>query len=304
MVLVIMAAGMGSRYGGLKQLDPLGPGGEFLLDYSIYDAKLAGFNKVVFVIKKENLDLFRDTVGKRIEKNIKVDYVFQDITDVPDFLAVPADRVKPLGTAHAIYCCRKVVDEPFAVINSDDFYGRDAFVQLAGFLKNCSLSTNKQHEYCMAGYILSNTLTENGTVSRGVCSCDHAGYLSTVVEHTKIGRDSKGTVVNTFEDGTTRPIPEDLIVSMNCWGFTPVFFEALSKGFLGFNEKLISNPSKAEYYLPTAVQDEINSGKGSVKVLVTSSKWFGVTYKEDREGVVATLNKLINDGIYPAALWT
>lgn len=303
MILVIMAAGMGSRYGGLKQLDPLGPGGEFLLDYSIYDAKAAGFDRVVFVIKEENLELFRETVGKRIENNIRVDYVFQDIRDVPEGLPVPADRVKPLGTAHAVYCCRNVVDEPFAVINSDDFYGRDAFMCLAKYLRAEGTGSGKPHRYCMAGYRLMNTLTENGTVSRGVCTADADGYLSTVVEHTKIGRNSEGTVVNTFEDGSVKPIPEDLVVSMNCWGFSTDIFGSLSKGFEQFAKKLADNPAKAEYYLPTAVQSEIDEGTATVKVLVTEAKWFGVTYKEDRPGVVSAINDLISQGVYPEKLW-
>lgn len=300
MILVIMAAGMGSRYGGLKQLDPLGPGGEFLLDYSIYDAMAAGFDKVVFVIKRENLELFRETVGKRIEKHVKVDYVFQTIDDIPQGITVPEGRVKPWGTAHAVYCCRKVVDEPFAVINSDDFYGREAFESLGRFLS--SQESSPVHRYCMAGYYLKNTLTENGSVSRGVCS-SNAGKLTTIVEHTKIERLSDGMLVNTFEDGSIEKLDEELLVSMNCWGFTPDFFTALEDGLTGFFDANKANLLKAEYYLLTAVQKEISEMTATVDILQTDAKWFGVTYKEDRAGVVQEIRKLIDEGKYPQRLW-
>ena len=302
MTLVIMAAGMGSRYGGLKQLDPLGPGGEFLLDYSIYDAIKAGFNKVVFVIKKENLELFRETVGERIEKAIKVEYAFQTIEDIPENGMIPEGRVKPWGTAHAVYCCRKYVDEPFAVINSDDFYGAEAFKCLADYLGK-SGDAGSVHRYCMAAYMLKNTLTENGSVSRGVC-LDKDGNLTSITEHTKIERLSDGRLVNTEDDGTQKMLDENLHVSMNCWGFTPEFFGTLEKGLKEFfeinkGEKL----NKAEYYLLTAVQDEIDAGTATVKLLETDAKWFGVTYKEDRPKVVEAIRKLIEAGVYPEKLW-
>ncbi len=316
MTLIIMAAGMGSRYGGLKQLDPLGPGGEFLLDYSIYDAKAAGFDKVVFVIKEENLELFRDTVGKRIENVIRVEYAFQDINEIPAGYSVPEGRVKPWGTAHAVYCCRKYVNEPFAVINSDDFYGREAFECLADYLKKSEnkagvneaadspdVNGNGVRSYCMAGYMLKNTLTENGSVSRGVCS-DRDGFLTTIVEHTKIERLADGRLVNTFEDGRQEELSENLHVSMNCWGFTPEFFDTLEKGLVDFfeanrGEKL----NKAEYYLLTAVQNEIDAGTATVAVLETAAKWFGVTYREDRPKVVESIKRLIQEGVYPEKLW-
>ena len=304
MTLIIMAAGMGSRYGGLKQLDPLGPGGEFLLDYSIYDAVKAGFNKVVFVIKKENLELFRETVGERIEKAVKVEYAFQDIADIPENGSIPEGRVKPWGTAHAVYCCRKLVDEPFAVINSDDFYGAEAFKCLADYLNGESLAVNTQtHKYCMAAYMLKNTLTENGSVSRGVCM-DKDGNLTSIKEHTKIERLSDGRLINTEDDGSQKELDENLHVSMNCWGFTPEFFNTLEKGLKTFfdvnkGEKL----NKAEYYLLTAVQDEIDAGTATVKLLETDAKWFGVTYKEDRPKVVEAIRKLIAEGVYPEKLW-
>ena len=302
MTLIIMAAGMGSRYGGLKQLDPLGPGGEFLLDYSIYDAKAAGFDKVVFVIKKENLELFRSTVGERIEKAIKVEYAFQDIEDIPENGSIPEGRVKPWGTAHAVYCCRKYVNEPFAVINSDDFYGAEAFKCLADYLSKAK-TVNGVHSYCMAAYLLKNTLTENGSVSRGVCM-DKDGNLTSISEHTKIERLSDGRLINTDENGDIEELDENLHVSMNCWGFTPEFFTTLEKGLKDFfdqnkGEKL----NKAEYYLLTAVQDEIDAKTAEVKLLETDAKWFGVTYKEDRPKVVEAIRKLIDDGKYPEKLW-
>ena len=302
MTLIIMAAGMGSRYGGLKQLDPLGPGGEFLLDYSIYDAIKAGFTKVVFVIKKENLELFRETVGERIEKAIKVEYAFQTIEDIPENGTIPEGRVKPWGTAHAVYCCRKYVDEPFAVINSDDFYGAEAFKCLADYLGKTQTDDNI-HRYSMAAYMLKNTLTENGSVSRGVC-LDKNGNLTSITEHTKIERLSDGRLINTDENGKIEELDENLHVSMNCWGFTPEFFGTLEKGLKDFfeinkGEKL----NKAEYYLLTAVQDEIDAGTATVKLLETDAKWFGVTYKEDRPKVVEAIRKLIADGVYPEKLW-
>ena len=302
MTLIIMAAGMGSRYGGLKQLDPLGPGGEFLLDYSIYDAIKAGFTKVVFVIKKENLELFRETVGERIEKAIKVEYAFQTIEDIPENGTIPEGRVKPWGTAHAVYCCRKYVDEPFAVINSDDFYGAEAFKCLADYLEKTQANDNI-HRYSMAAYMLKNTLTENGSVSRGVC-LDKDGDLTSITEHTKIERLSDGRLINTDENGKIEELDENLHVSMNCWGFTPEFFGTLEKGLKDFfeinkGEKL----NKAEYYLLTAVQDEIDAGTATVKLLETDAKWFGVTYKEDRPKVVEAIRKLIADGVYPEKLW-
>lgn len=302
MTLIIMAAGMGSRYGGLKQLDPLGPGGEFLLDYSIYDAIKAGFTKVVFVIKKENLELFRETVGERIEKAIKVEYAFQTIEDIPENGTIPEDRVKPWGTAHAVYCCRKYVDEPFAVINSDDFYGAEAFKCLADYLGKTQANDNI-HRYSMAAYMLKNTLTENGSVSRGVC-LDKDGNLTSITEHTKIERLSDGRLINTDENGKIEELDENLHVSMNCWGFTPEFFGTLEKGLKDFfeinkGEKL----NKAEYYLLTAVQDEIDAGTATVKLLETDAKWFGVTYKEDRPKVVEAIRRLIDEGKYPENLW-
>ena len=286
MTLIIMAAGMGSRYGGLKQLDPLGPGGEFLLDYSIYDAIKAGFTKVVFVIKKENLELFRETVGERIEKAIKVEYAFQTIEDIPENGIIPEGRVKPWGTAHA-------------GTENKSYYCMDC---LADYLGKTQANDNI-HRYSMAAYMLKNTLTENGSVSRGVC-LDKDGNLISITEHTKIERLSDGRLINTDENGKIEELDENLHVSMNCWGFTPEFFGTLEKGLKDFfeinkGEKL----NKAEYYLLTAVQDEIDAGTATVKLLETDAKWFGVTYKEDRPKVVEAIRKLIADGVYPEKLW-
>lgn len=304
MTLIIMAAGMGSRYGGLKQLDPIGPGGEFLLDYSIYDAMAAGFDHVIFVIKEENLELFRETVGKRIEDKVRVDYAFQKLEDIPDGYDIPEGRVKPYGTAHAVYCCRGLADDAFAVINSDDFYGREAFTCLADYLKKAEEIKADYHPYCMVGYSLKNTLTENGTVSRGVCTTDEEENLTTIVEHTKLERLSDGRVVNHSESGALEEVLEDSPVSMNCWGFTPAFFDTLEQGMKSFFDKdIAANPAKAEYYILTAVQDEISRKTGRVRVLKTDAKWFGVTYKEDRPGVVAAVRALIDAGVYPEKLW-
>lgn len=298
MTLVILAAGMGSRYGGLKQIDPIGPSGEFIVDYSIYDAIKAGFDKVVFIIKRENLDLFRDTVGKRVEKHIKVEYVFQDINDIPDGFSVPDERSKPWGTGHAVISAADVVDDGFVVINSDDFYGRDTFIKLGEFLK--SANTDTKYHFCMAGFIIENTLTDNGHVSRGVCETDGNGYLTRVTERTKIQKN--GELVQYFENDEWHTIPAGSTVSMNCWAFSPDLFSELKRLFIGFFDKA-SNLSKDEFYLPFAVQDLIDEGKCDVKVLSTNAKWYGVTYHEDRQMVVNAIKNMVVDGVYPEKLW-
>ena len=297
MTLVIMAAGMGSRYGGLKQIDPVGPKGEFIVDYSIFDAIAAGFDKVVFIIKEENLDLFRDTVGKRVEEKIKVEYAFQAMTDLPAGCVAPEGRTKPLGTGHAVWCARNAVgDDNFAVINSDDFYGRDAFATLAGFLKNA-----KNSDWCMAGYVLKNTITENGTVSRGVCTTEN-GKLTHVVERTKIGAHEGGIAYE--EDGVWTPLDEESLVSMNCWGFTPAIFPALERGLAAFMENdLPGNLEKAEFFLPFLVQDELSAGRCGVDVLRTEAKWYGVTYTADRPVMVEFLKQATEEGVYPLGLF-
>lgn len=284
--LVVMAAGMGSRFGGLKQLEPMGPNGEVILDFSVYDAKEAGFTKVVFIIKHEIEEEFKRVVGSRIEKIIDVDYAFQETNMLPDGFVCPADRVKPWGTAHAVYCCRDVVTTPFAVINADDFYGKSAFVKMYDFLK-------KQTEnYCMVGFRLENTLTENGTVSRGICEIED-GILKTVTERTSIA-DCKYTE----DDGKTWvELPADTVVSMNLWGFTPDIFGYIEDYIVRFLKEKINVP-KSECYLPSVVSELIDNNIKKVSVLVAEDKWYGVTYKEDKSGVVAAIAKKIENGEY------
>ncbi len=301
MTLVIMAAGMGSRYGGLKQIDPVTRHGEFIVDFSIYDAVRAGFDRVVFVIKEENYDVFRETVGKRIEKSVKVSYAFQRMTDLPEGFTVPEGRVKPWGTAHAVLSAAAVTDEPFAVINSDDFYGRDAFVKLHDFL--ASPENDGRAHYAMAGYILENTITENGSVARGICEVDASGKLTRVTERTKI-QENDGKV-QFFEDDAWHDIDRRAVVSMNCWAFTPELFTALRNGFADFMAKLpeTPDPKKAEFFLPFLVQSEIDAGKCDVRVLETSAKWYGVTYREDKPRFVAFVEEQIRAGNYPDGLF-
>jgi len=302
MTLVILAAGMGSRYGGLKQLDPMTDSGNFIIDFSIYDALRAGFDKVVFIIKEENLELFRETIGNRIEKKINVSYAFQKIDDLPSGFSVPEGRTKPWGTAHAVYCVRDIVKENFAVINADDFYGRDTFVQLAKHLKDASSENGVAH-HCMVGFALGNTLTENGTVSRGECDVTADGMLKSVTERTKImKKDTCAAYLN--DDGETwTDLPFDTIVSMNCWGFTSDLFSHLEEELVTFLSNLGSNPLKAEFYLPAAVDTQQKAGLCDVKVYPTTSLWQGVTYAEDKARVKAAIKALIDSGEYPNQLW-
>ena len=284
--LVVMAAGMGSRFGGLKQIEPIGKNGEILIDFSIYDAVKAGFNKVVFVIKHSIEKDFKAVVGKRIEKMVKTEYVFQENDVLPDGFVCPADRVKPWGTAHAVLCCRDVVKEPFAVINADDYYGQSAYKQMADFLKS------NDKDYCMVGFRLVNTLTDNGSVSRGVCEIKD-GDLVSVTERTKIF-DCKYSE----DDGATwTALKPDTVVSMNLWGFMPDLFDYAADGFVDFLREKINVP-KSEYFLPSVVSKLIETGEKKVKVLVAEDKWYGVTYKEDKEDVCAALNKMVDDGLY------
>ena len=301
LTLVIMAAGMGSRYGGLKQLDPITSNGEFIIDFSIYDALRAGFDKVVFIIKRENYEAFRETVGNRISGHIKTEYVFQDLDALPEGISVPEGRVKPWGTAHAVLCAADAVDGPFAVINSDDFYGADAFRQLKNFFDSISPDCGKAH-FAMVGYVLGNTLTENGYVSRGECVSDGSGILSSVTERTKIKRNEDGRVVY-LDDGTEKEISEDTIVSMNCWGFTPAIFGHIREGFRKFFGGEGFVPEKSEYYLPSAVMEMISGKECDVRLLTTDAKWYGVTYHEDKQFVVDEIRKLIEKGEYPDNLW-
>lgn len=283
--LVVMAAGMGSRFGGLKQIEPVGRNGEALLDFSVYDAVKAGFTKVVFVIKHAIEQDFKQLVGKRIEKMVKVEYVFQETDVLPEGFVCPEARVKPWGTAHAILCCKDVVKEPFAVVNADDFYGRSAFLQIANFLKN------ETEKYCMVGFRLVNTLTENGYVSRGVCEIKD-NMLQSVTERTKIV-DCKYTE----DDVNWITLSPDTVVSMNLWGFMPDIFSYIEEGFKEFLKENITEP-KSEYYLPSVVSSLIESGKKQVEVLVAEDKWYGVTYKEDKQNVVDAIGKMVDDGLY------
>lgn len=297
LTLLILAAGMGSRYGGLKQLDPIGPSGEFIIDYSIYDAKYAGFTKVVFVIKEENLELFRETVGKRIEKIMEVEYVFQKTEDIPQDIQITINRSKPWGTAHAVYCARNAVTSSFAVINADDFYGRDAFIKLHDFLTD-----PQKASYCMVGYPLRNTITENGTVSRGRCAVSDQNYLLDVKEMTKIMRTEDGKLRN-IEPGNECELPEDTIVSMNCWGFTTQIFKTMEEKMSLFFENNQEKLDKAEFFLPNLVAESMKEGTCKVEVMTSKDKWFGVTYKEDKEKVVESVGELIKDKVYPQKLF-
>ncbi len=299
MTLVILAAGMGSRYGGLKQIDPITDHGEFIIDFSIFDAVKSGFDKVVFIIKKENYEAFRDTVGSRVEPYIKVEYAFQGIEDIPEGFSVPADRVKPWGTSHALLCAKELVKDNFAVINADDFYGRDAFLRLAEHLKD--LSPGDKH-YCMIGYILRNTLTENGTVSRGRCVTDDKSMLCSITELTKI-KTNGSDALYLDENGQWIDLSGDTVVSMNCWGLTPAIFDELEEGFKRFLSSEKGKELKSEYYLPGAVDDMMQEGLCDVKVYATTASWYGVTYSEDKEGVKESLRALIESGEYPEFLW-
>ena len=302
MTLVILAAGLGSRYGGLKQLDPMTDSGNFIIDFSVYDAIRAGFDHVVFIIKEENLELFKETIGNRIEKKIRVSYVFQSVNDLPVGLTLPEGRTKPWGTGHAIYCARNAVQDHFAVINADDFYGRDTFVQLAKHLSMNDLSGQLAH-HCMVGFRLGNTLTENGTVSRGVCDVDNNGMLKEVVERTKIEkRETCAAYLN--DDGETwTELDFDTIVSMNCWGFTPDIFGKLEDEFREFYAKNADNPLKSEFYLPFAVQQQKDEGVCDVRVYPTQSRWYGVTYSEDKPRVKSAIQAMVDAGEYPSDLW-
>lgn len=294
-VLVVMAAGMGSRYGGLKQIDPVGPNGQIIMHYSIYDAWKAGFRRVVFIIKEELLDAFRERIGNAAEKLMQVDYVFQSPDKLPEGCTMPKGRTKPLGTGHAIYCVRGVVSEPFAVINADDFYGAQAFQCLYDYLKDAQ--DDDKYRYCMVGYRVENTLTENGTVSRGICEADENGYLADIVERTAISRDANGVI----SDPEAGEIAEGTLVSMNMWGFTPSFLDELEAGLRTFmTDELPKNPAKGEYYLPFAVDHLIQNGQATAKVLQTSAQWYGVTYKEDKPVVVDALRRMTEAGLYPA----
>ena len=300
-VLVIMAAGMGSRYGGLKQIDPVDEYGNIIMDFSVYDAKRAGFEQVVFIIKKENEADFKAAVGNRIEKQMGVSYVFQDLKKIPEGFSVPEGRTKPWGTAHAILCCEEAVDGPFAVINADDFYGREAFRVMYDYL--AGHEDDEKYRFAMVGYQVENTLTENGSVARGVCGLDGAGCLLDITERTKIWRQD-GRIVYEDERGAAVTIPEGTPVSMNLWGFSTGIFKELSLRFPAFlNRALRENPLKGEFYIPSVVDGLIREGRASVRVLRSHDRWFGVTYREDKPLVVEAVRKLKAEGAYSERLW-
>jgi len=293
--LLVLAAGMGSRYGGLKQIDPVGPGGETIIDYSIYDALRAGFGKLVFVIRKGIEQPFKEIIGSRFEKRVPVEYVFQELDQLPPGFQVPAGRTKPWGTGHAILVAADAIHEPFAVINGDDFYGAQGFRALAEHLQSGS------PDYSLVGFVLRNTLSEFGSVARGLCKVSANGYLEDVVELTKIEPD--GThAKNTRADGQVTALTGDETVSMNMWGFSPRLFAELKEYFVKFFEQN-SQDLKSEFFIPSAVNELVSSGRAGVKVLPTNDSWFGITYREDHPRVVANIGRLIQDGTYPERLW-
>lgn len=298
--LFVLAAGMGSRYGGLKQIDGLGPNGETIMDYSIYDAVKAGFGKVVFVIRKDFEEDFREKILSKYSGHIPTEIVFQSLDKLPEGYRLPESsaRTKPWGTNHALLMGKGVIKEPFAIINADDFYGAESFKILADFLTSVE---GKKNAYCMIGYRVGNTLSEGGSVARGVCETDRDGFLTKVVERTAIQRNEKGEIAFTDENGREQTLSEDTPVSMNMWGFTPDYFDYAEEGFKAFLDKNLG-AEKAEYYIPSCVDTLINNGTATVKVLDTPSKWFGVTYSSDRPAVVAKFKELHDKGVYPDRL--
>lgn len=295
--LLILAAGVGSRYGGLKQVDGMGPGGEAILEFSVYDALRAGFGKVVFVIRKDIEAEFRERIGRKIERQVAVEYAFQEMNTGLDWLPTPPHREKPWGTGHAILSAQKVIAEPFAAINADDFYGADAFNVLGQFLQHeCAPDT-----YGMVAYQLANTLSENGHVSRGVCSVDAGGYLTEVTERTKIARLEDG-IYYTGDQGEQHLLAENTPVSMNFWGFHHGIFDELETQFRAFVEANMQQP-RAEFYIPTVVNNMLHAGKVRVRVLSSASQWYGVTYPEDKETVRGALARVAGEGGYPVPLW-
>lgn len=296
-VLVIMAAGMGSRYGGLKQIDPIDSDGHIIIDFSIYDAVRAGFEKVIFIIKRENEQIFRETIGKRAEGLMEVAYVFQELENIPEGFSVPEGRIKPWGTGHAVLSCMDSIDGPFAVINADDYYGPEAFKMIYDYLT--THDDDSKYRYTMVGYRLGNTLTENGHVSRGVCTVDDNGYLTGICERTYIVMTPDGAAYSEDDGQTLIPISPEERVSMNMWGFTASFMHALKDQFTDFlANEVPSNPLKAEYFLPSVVSSLLAADKATVQVLHSNDKWYGVTYKEDKSAVVAAIAELKQRGIY------
>lgn len=298
-ILLIMAAGMGSRYGGLKQMDPIGPSGELILDYSLFDARRAGFERAVIIIKRENEKDFREVLGDRVSRHMQVDYAYQDMTALPEGYAVPEGRQKPWGTGHAVLSAASLVNAPFCAINADDYYGVEAFRLCYEHLTRLS----GEGDMCMVGYLLKNTLSDTGSVARGVCQLDERGYLRDITERTHIISTVDGPLMT--EDGQSyTALAPDTVVSLNMWGFPAGMMQALQNGFPAFLEQtLASNPLKGEYFLPSVVDAELRAGHATVRVYTTSDKWFGVTYREDKPEVEHALSRMTADGLYPSPLW-
>lgn len=302
-VLVVMAAGMGSRYGGLKQIDPVGPHGELIIDYSIFDARRAGFETVVFVIKPELEETFRQAIGDRLSRYMTVKYAYQELSDLPAGYAVPEGRVKPWGTCHAVLAARRQVHGPFAVINSDDYYGPQAFQEIYDYLSSTA-DRPGQYQYAMVGYRLGNTVTEHGTVARGVCETDEEGFLRQITERTQIAKEGEDARYTQDGGQTWTPLSGDTVVSMNLWGFTRSFLDEASVGFPAFLRRtLVEDPMKGEYFLPYVVERLIHTDKARVKVLRSGDKWYGVTYPQDKPLVMQALADMTREGRYPAPLW-
>ena len=299
--LLVLAAGIGSRYGGLKQADPVGPNGELIIHYSVYDALRAGFGKVVFLIRRDIEEAFRERVGRDVERQVDVTYAFQELGNLPPGFAIPEGRVKPWGTGHAVLCCRDAVTTNFAAINADDFYGAESYRVLAGYLKSAQ-DTAGTHQYSMVGYVLSNTLSEHGHVARGVCQVGPDGYLQAIKERLHIEPFADGVKFQE-EDGSWTPVSAESVVSMNMWGFTPSFFDELAAHFPRFLAQSAANPLKAEFLLPDIVGELVQEGHTRVKVLPTPERWFGVTYQADRPRVQVAVRELIAQGKYPSRLW-
>lgn len=301
-VLVIMAAGMGSRYGGLKQMDSMDEYGNKIIDFSIYDAMQAGFEKVVFIIKKSIMEEFKEKIGDRISKHIKVEYVYQELDKLPDGYPIPDGREKPWGTGHAILCCQDVIKGAFAVINADDYYGKSAFESI--YKQLCTVQDNEKYQYTMVGYNLYNTLTENGHVARGVCSLDENNKLITIHERTRIEKHGEKAEFTEDDGATWTYLPHETIVSMNMWGFSASILKELRERFKSFLDREVAkNPLRCEYFLPFVVDELLKEEVAEVTVLKSVDCWYGVTYKEDKEVVVRAIKKLKDEGLYPENLW-
>ncbi len=296
-ILLIMAAGMGSRFGGLKQIEPVGPNGEFIIDYSIYDAVKAGFTKVVFVIKEENFEIFKETVGNRVSKHIEVEYVFQDMNKLPVGFTCPADREKPWGTSHAILAAKDLIHGNFAIINADDFYGRDAYCVMSRFLDE----DYDSNIYCLVGYKLGNTLSDNGLVKRGVCY-EKEGFLNELIE-SKVGRVSNGIMAYPLDGRPEFSVTDDTLVSMNMLGFNTSIFDYIEENFPKYLAAHMDNILNCEYLIPDTVIDAVKNNFCKVKLLSTTARWQGITYREDKQLVIDEINSLIAEGVYPSKLW-